>query len=97
MSDRTANIELRDINPRQLEDGIVPAAAGPTTIGSATIVMPNGGANERVPGADVNRRILQLLRNNNSTQRLRKINMVLVIGLLMTVLTFFGFFFYFFT
>jgi hypothetical protein len=87
MSDRTPNIELRDINPRELEYGIVPRPAGLTNIGSSTINIPDGGNNETVIWVPVNDHIQQWLSRIDSAERRRKFRVVLVVFCVMFILS----------
>jgi hypothetical protein len=88
MSDRTPNIELRDINPRELEYGIVPRPAGLTSIGSPTTInIPDGGNNETVIWVPLNDHIQQWLSRIDSAERRRKFRVVLVVFSVMFILS----------
>jgi hypothetical protein len=93
MSDRQPNIELRSLNSADFEAGVVREAAGPTRIGSAIGVIPDGGTY-------VNGGVLQF--NNgpspsiNSIRRRRNLKVLLVFCIASVILALSVFFYYMF-
>jgi hypothetical protein len=93
MSDRQPNIELRSLNSADFEAGVVREAAGPTRIGSAIDVIPDGGTY-------VNGGVLQFDNGPspsiNSIRRRRNLKVLLVFCIASVILALSVFFYYMF-